>query len=444
MLIAKIKGRSKMKNLRAAIWIMIIAAVFFMSGCSGGGGGTDSTSSITGDTGTLSLKMVDKTTQEYAAVYVTIKEVQVCMETGNSDGVDDDAECEWKTIETLDKTYNLLDLVNGVMATLGQENIETGTYNQMRLLLLETPDGSSNINDDPHPFPQYLIDEDGEAHEMKVPSGYQSGIKLVHQFDIVKDLTTELILDFDVTRSVVKAGNSGKYILKPTIKVTGTHNRAVVSGVVTTDDEALGGTVQLPVVLPQAQINAWRENEAGILEIVTGTQTDDSGGYVLYLDLDRAEDLTLMATDYTLVATKEGYGPECSNVLVLADQTYPGNDFIVSPVDTVIVSGTITGTLDADLDPAPTVTISFRQLDLCLPEAVEAAFTTATDDGDEATTDIFYDSLDGSFQYTYTIDVPLGTYDIVASIEPEGLDDVEFPSYNVSDPTALDIDFITP
>ena len=117
-----------MKSLRAATWIMIIAAVFFLGACSSGGGGTDSTSSITGDTGTLSLKLVDKTTQEYAAVYVTIKEVQVCMETGNSNGVDDDAECEWKTIETLDKTYNLLDLVNGVMETLGQENLEPGTY----------------------------------------------------------------------------------------------------------------------------------------------------------------------------------------------------------------------------------------------------------------------------------------------------------------------------
>ena len=438
-----------MKNLRTATWIMIIAAVFFLSACSSGGGGTDSTSSITGDTGTLSLKLVDKTTQEYAAVYVTIKDVQVCMEIVEAD----DTECEWKTIETLNKTYNLLDLVNGVMETLGQENLESGTYNQIRLILGDTPDDELNFFGETHPAPQYLVDKETDPttpwadrwHEMKVPSGYQSGIKLVHQFDIVNDLTTELILDFDVTRSVVKAGNSGKYILKPTIKVTGTHNRAVVSGVVTTDDDTLGGSDLSPVALSGAQINAWSKNEEGILSIVTGTRTDDSGGYVLYLDLDRAADLTLMATDYILVATKEGYGPECSNVTVLADQTHPGNDFLVSPVDTVVVSGTITGTLDTDPLPdlAPTVNLSFKQVGECFLDPVETASIKVGDDPDNPS----YDSnTSGSFQYTYSIDLPAGTYDIVASIEPEGLglDDEEFSSFDTSVTTTLDIDFQTP
>ena len=225
---------------------------------------------------------------------------------------------------------------------------------------------------------------------MKVPSGYQSGIKLVRQFEIVENLTTELILDFDVARSVVKAGNSGKYNLKPTIKVIGTYSRAVVSGLVTTDDET-------PIALQGALVSAWQINADDTLSVVADTYSDENGAYTLYLDL--GGDFELDPKEYTLVATAEGHEPGCTSKTVAVDGTYPDTNFYLSPVPTVTVSGTITGTLDTDPLPgsAPTVTISFRQLDLCLPEAVEAAFTTATDDGDEADTDIFYDSLDGSF-----------------------------------------------
>ncbi len=119
---------------------------------------------------------------------------------------------------------HFLELVNGMMAPLGLVDIKPGTYNQIRLLLHDQPDDSLNILDEPHPYPQYLIDDAGDAHEMKVPSSYQTGIKIVHPFEIVSGVTTGLILDFDVARSVVKAGSSGKYILNPTIKIIGTNN----------------------------------------------------------------------------------------------------------------------------------------------------------------------------------------------------------------------------
>ncbi|MDL1978816.1 MAG: DUF4382 domain-containing protein, partial [Deltaproteobacteria bacterium] len=57
-----------------------------------------------------------------------------------------------------------------------------------------------------------------------------SGIKILHGFDINKGQTTELILDFDASRSIVKAGSSGKWLLKPTIKVLDTEEYSVISG----------------------------------------------------------------------------------------------------------------------------------------------------------------------------------------------------------------------
>ena len=54
---------------------------------------------------------------------------------------------------------------------------------------------------------------------LDTPSAVQSGIKLVNQFDVAAGQRVDLVLDFDAGKSVVKAGASGKYILKPVIRV---------------------------------------------------------------------------------------------------------------------------------------------------------------------------------------------------------------------------------
>ena len=148
-----------------------------MSIVASGGGGDDSTANISIDTGTLSIELTDASTDEYKAVYVTIKEVQV----HHADG-------EWETIgypgddEETGKTYNLLELVNGVAEQLVSEELEPGNFTQMRLILSDVSDGGTNILDNVHPYANYIIDSEDSEEELKVPSGFESGIKLVHPF----------------------------------------------------------------------------------------------------------------------------------------------------------------------------------------------------------------------------------------------------------------------
>ena len=405
-----------MSTVKQMKWAVLLVSMLFLFAC--GGGGSDSASS--GTTGTLSLSMIDASDDSYESVYVTIKEVQVCREEGDTG--------EWITVATLNETYDLLTLVGGVMATLGQKELEPGTYNQMRLIL------GNEYDESQHPYPQYLIDKDQVAHELKVPSGYQTGIKLVSQFEIVENLTTELILDFDVSRSIHLAGqasqNGGKYILKPTIKVIGTHNRAVVSGIVT--DDAAPGVPQVG-----AMVTAW-QSENGVLSVSTSTLTNENGEYTLYLDL--GGDLGLSDKEYTLVTTLNGYDPDCLTLTVAVDQTYPDTDFILSPTaETVTVSGTVTGTIAASALPegetSPTVHISFQKD--CDTVPVEFAFTDTTDDADDTTADVYYNT-DGTFQYKYEIILPAGEYDVVASTQ--GLTSAETP-VNASASTTLNITF---
>ena len=421
-----------MKQMNVIKWIPLLLLLSFLTAC---GGGSDSASS--GNTGTLSLSMVDASDETFKAVYVSIEEVQVCYETGFVEG-DEDTACEWQTIATPNKTYNLLTLVNGVTAELGEAELEVGTYNQMRLILADAPDDSLNIFGDPHPadMPQYLIRQDDTLYPMKVPSGYNSGIKLVSQFEIEDSETTELILDFDVTRSIHLAGkidNNGKYILKPTIKVTGTYNRAVVSGMIY-------NAAYLDQPLPNATVTAWPVDDSSLT--ATSTQSDENGNYSFNLGMGEAPEASQA---YTLVATLNGYIPDCVQINVAANQTYPDTDFGLSDADMVTVSGTVSGNIASALLPEgatfPSVHISFQQDCLTIP--VEIAFTDTTDDADASTADIFYDDASGNFQYTYEIEIPAGTYDVVASTD--GLTSVEKPGAAATAATTLDIDFsVTP
>jgi hypothetical protein len=367
--------------------------------------------------------MIDASDETYQAVYVTIKDVAVSQGTGSGDG-----EAEWQTVATLNQTYNLLTLVNGVTAALGSAQLEAGTYNQLRLILGTEADDSLNIQNNAHPFPQYLIDSEGNVHEMKVPSGYQSGIKLVSQFEIEDSERTELILDFDVTRSIHlagKIGNNGKYILRPTIKVIGTYNRAVVSGLVFAEAYLQGATV-----------TAWPAGDDSSLSAIS-TTTNEFGAYTLYLGLGEEPNLP---QDYTLVAHMNGYTPECVHPFtVAADQTYT-QDFILSALpdtDMVTVTGTVTGDFATLPAQTPSIHISFQQDGCGIP--VEIAYTDTTDDDDTSTTEIFYDSTTGAFQYKYEITIPSGDYDVVASTE--GLTSVERSFNTATDSAPLDFSF---
>jgi len=289
--------------LRAFMFVMILMT----AGCGGGGGSSG--------TGTLSVYLTDAAKSTYKAVYVTIDKVQVHQ--GSVDVSPNDQ--NWQAVASPDQTYNLLELVNGVMQTLGTNDLESGTYTQIRLIIGNQPDDGVNILGQPHPYANYIITDKDEVNELKIPSGYQTGIKLVHEFDMVNGLTVELVLDFDVSKSIVLAGKSGQFLLQPTIRVIDTVNNAIIAGTVTD-----GQGVSLPGVLVSAQIyDSQAANEAGKVNVVTSTLTDGNGLYQMYV----------APGSYFLSAYRGGetlaYGPSCAQITVTYNNSYT-QDFQLS------------------------------------------------------------------------------------------------------------------
>ena len=299
-------------------WFLAAVAVLAFSGCGGDGG----SSSGGGSTGTLSVGLVDATLPGFQAIYVTIDEVQVHAESGGG----------WVTVGTPRKTVDLLTLINGVRLELGVAELPAGHYTQMRLLLAAQPDGGLNLLSQRHRFANYFIDESDAVQELKVPSGLQTGIKIVNGFDINADQTTELLLDFEAARSVVKAGSSGQWLLKPTIKVLDTADYSIVSGTVRN-----GAGLAIPGVIVSAQSFAAGPGVDPRDEVIVhaATVTGGNGGYKLFL----------APGSYNLVAFRsadaEAYGPGCTALTALAD-TVHGGDFTLGFTDQI---GTIAGTV---------------------------------------------------------------------------------------------------
>jgi hypothetical protein len=365
-----------------AFAILMLFSLF--AGCGGSGGGGSSVGS--GGTGTLSLSLTDATTLDYQAVYVTIDRVDVHL------GGNENSPNNWETVARPEKTYNLLELVNGVREHLGLADLQAGEYTQMRLIIGNTPDDGLNIFSQAHPFANYVILADtDEIHELKVPSGPQTGIKLVHGFTIEANQTTELILDFDACRSVVKAGNNPvhPYILKPTIKVVDTKDYAIISGTVVDTEEA-----PLSGVLVSAQIyDPDADDPKDQVVVWTSTVTDEDGQYKLFL----------RPGTYNIVVYGTGYFPEVICWLDLASgDVIEGPDFALESAPTGTISGDvfITG---ADTDQH--ATISFRQFWDCDGHVIT----------EEDIVEFEVTSVNVIDEGNYEVTLPVGFYDLVAS-----------------------------
>jgi hypothetical protein len=186
---------------RLFLLLLAIAMVGFSTlGCGNGG-----VTSPRG-TGTVRVSLTDAPAA-YDSIVLNVREVTV-----HRDGPDNEG---WFTVATPETLVDLLLLRNGVFTNLGSAMVPSGHYTQMRLIL----DSGS-----------YIV-VDLVRHDLFVPSGLQTGLKLVGGFDVPDGGLVDVGIDFDAARSVHVTGN-GRYMLKPTARVHVLATTGSITGVV--------------------------------------------------------------------------------------------------------------------------------------------------------------------------------------------------------------------
>jgi hypothetical protein len=187
-------------------------ATFFMTAC-------NQDQDVNG-TGTLSLRIADAPTdaENIAGVYITFDRVEYMY-----DG-------KWYDFDNFQgpKTVNLLELTDGKTELLGDFVVNAGEYSNLRFHLDASTNGGDVSNST-----TYIQFTDGSKEPLYVPSGTQSGYKSKGSFVVPVNGTVFITADFDVRKSVVMAGSTGKWLLKPVIRLVVTDQAGSITGTLT-------------------------------------------------------------------------------------------------------------------------------------------------------------------------------------------------------------------
>lgn len=259
-----------MKNIIFSFFVIIFTFGFI--GCN-----DDNESS--NNTARLQLILVDNP-GGYLEVNVEIIDVLY-----NSSDDDDEGWVSLGSPDDYPVMVNLKEYTSGKSLILTDDEIPSGSLNQVRLVL-----GDNNT--------LVIEDDDGNPSEpipLDTPSAQQSGLKLKLDTELEPGFTYSFVLDWDVQKSIVKAGNSGKYILKPVINViakaiSGSIDGTVVGGLDVNDTD--------PTALENITIEVYSSTNLDVS--INSTSTDDSG-YFLFQGLE--------AGSYVLKINHTGYGP---------------------------------------------------------------------------------------------------------------------------------------
>lgn len=323
-------------KLQRFLSALLSFAALILASC-GGDGGISGTGA---PEGTLRLSLGDAPSCGYDQINITVQKVRVHQ---SATAGDDDA--GWSEIVLAPaRRVDLLTLTNGVLAELGETPLPAGKYTQLRLVLAD--------NDAAHPFANSVVPSGGRETALKTPSGQQSGIKANVDIEVAANQRADFVIDFDACRSIVKAGNSGKYLLKPVIQVV----PRLVSGV----EGFVGG----PLVTPGAGISL---QQGGVP--IKSTVADSRGYFLLQPVVPGSYDVVITAPGRATAVVKGV--PVSASVVTTVNTAGSAIDPPVSGSGTLDGTVSVGGAASIDatvavtqaLTAGPTITIADAPVD---------------------------------------------------------------------------------
>ncbi len=334
--------------------------------------------------GSASVRISDPTTCEapagpYSHIYVTIRGVRAHRSSTAGDG-----DTGWVDLAPgLAAAPRQIDMLGNAdascfLALLGSNQLEAGTYQQIRLLLLDNNSGSqvSGNQCSGNDANCVVLAAGGSVQELHVGSADNTGIKIPPGqiagggFTVEAGQTTDLDIDLNACSSIVITGN-GQFRLKPVLHAgevslqTSSISGRVLDSV--TNQPIAGGTV----------IVALEQNVTGVDRVVQQTTADANGNFVFCPVLDGTYDVVAAAVNGSGVAyaatvtTGVADGTAMGNIPLIATT---GLNTAVASINGQVTTSTGAAATSADIELSALQPIGNNVL-ATIPLATQSAVT---------------------------------------------------------------------
>ena len=208
--------KSSSRDVSSWKWLRLAALACFalplLAAC-GGGGGTSSA--------TMNLGITDGPVASASAVVVSFTGVEL-QPSGGGQAITFNFSSP--------KTIDLLQEQNGNEAPLlSGASVPAGNYAWIRLLLNVSSNGT---------VANSYIEINGAQYPLVIPSGAQTGLKLVHGFTMTANQVADFTIDFMLQQSITappgQTAGSGtqEYLLKPALRLINNVQAGTISGTV--------------------------------------------------------------------------------------------------------------------------------------------------------------------------------------------------------------------
>ena len=165
----------------------VMVSALGLGACGGGSGGS---------TGQMSLAVSDAPVDGAQSVVVKFTGVELTANSGNPVDI----------TFSQPKTIDLISQSGTASAVLFNQPIPAGSYGQIRLMVMA----------DGNPSNSYIMLSDGTMHGLQVPSGAETGLKLVTGFSVPNSGVVDYTIDFDLRQAITcPPGQAPACLLKP-------------------------------------------------------------------------------------------------------------------------------------------------------------------------------------------------------------------------------------
>src|SRR5512139_3588040 len=146
---------------------VLFAATAGLNGCGGGGNGKSDFTS-----GSISVNLTDAPVDSASEVHIVFTGIELHQASGSTIAIDFSSP----------KSLDLMKLQNGVTSALTEESlVPAGDYDWMRLKVLATKNSQGE---------SYIKLESGQQYPLWIPSGSETGLKLVKPFKVAQGSIT--------------------------------------------------------------------------------------------------------------------------------------------------------------------------------------------------------------------------------------------------------------